>query len=120
MKKTLLACSLLMLFSGMSYTCAEEIEEINLRSQETCRGILYTDVYVDSIYSGSIELGDDYPASVLFRKPDGTKYGHVSIFRPKEPGFEYRNALSMLMLAKTLRTKVQVSCSDDMIDTVYY
>ncbi|TQQ78343.1 hypothetical protein [Vibrio cholerae] len=120
MKKTLLACSLLMLFSGMSYTCAEEIEEINLRSRVTCRAIAYHDVYVDSIYSGSIEYGDDYPASVLFRKPDGTKYGHVSIFRPKEPGFEYRNLLSILMLAKTLRTQVQVSCTDDMIDTVYY
>ncbi|MEG7570147.1 hypothetical protein [Vibrio cholerae] len=120
MKKTLLACSLLMLFSGMSYTCAEEIEEINLRNRVTCRGIQYHDVYVDSIYSGSIKYGEDYPASVLLTELDGTKYGHVSIFRPKEPGFEYRNLLSMLMLAKTLKTQVKVSCTGDVIDTVYY
>ncbi|ENJ8203451.1 hypothetical protein AB2M45_003300 [Vibrio cholerae] len=120
MKKTLLACSLLMLFSGMSYTCAEEIEEIGLRNRVTCRDIAYEDVYVDSIYSGSIGLGEEYPASVLLTKPDGTKYGHVSIFRPEEPGFEYRNLMSMLMLAKTLKTQVKLTCTDDMIDTVYY
>lgn len=123
MKKTLLACLLLMLSSGMSYTYAEEIEEIEeivLSRRAACGGAAYQDFYVNRIYSGSVSLGRDYPASVELIRPDGTKYGTVIVVRPKEPGVEYRNVLSMLILAKTLRTKIQVSCSGDYIDTVYY
>ncbi|MEG9416275.1 hypothetical protein [Vibrio cholerae] len=128
MKKTLLACLLLMLSSGMSYTYAEEIEEMEeteeivlSRGAVSCRGAEYQDFYVNRIYSGSISLGRDYPASVELIRPGGTKYGSVIVTRPKEPGVEYRNVLSMLILAKTLRTKIQVSCDgDNYIDTVYY
>ncbi len=130
MKKTLLACLLLMLSSGMSYTYAEEIEEIEeieemeeivlSRRAASCGGAAYQDFYVNRIYSGSVSLGRDYPASVELVRPDGTKYGSVIVTRPKEPGVEYRNVFSMLILAKTLRTKIQVSCDGNYIDTVYY